>query len=607
MRRPRVPGGEMRRPILLALLLALSPGLAVPSRASDVRVLIDVSGSMRQNDPDNLRRPALRLLVGLLQPGNEAGVWTFARQVNMLVPHGPVDTAWKKQASARSEQIASPGQFTNIEEVLERASRSWSGVEPTAQRHLILLTDGMVDVAKDPELNQASRDRILREVLPRIQAAGARIHAVALSDRADHALLRQLTAATDGWYQQVDAADQLQRVFLRIFDKVGQPEGVPLEGNAFQLDRAVKEATLLVFRGPAAAATRLHAPDGSTFEDSDLTAGVAWDRDQGYDLITIANPAAGEWRLEADADPDNRVMIVTDLQLQTSALPNLLATGERVPFVVHLANQGQVIDRRAFLDLVQMQAVSTAADGPRPQALNDAGEAGDEVAGDGRYGLDLVASGRGEVSLRVRAESNTFVREKRFVYSVTAPASLSVAAGEEAPMARLAVDATVLPEVARSEIWQQDPQGERLVLPAAATADGAWSAPLADPAWPVWALVEGRTRAGNLLGSTLGPEYAAGAVPRPLAAVEIPPEPALVASSVSGEPAPQSPAPPAAAAWLMPAALFGGFNLLLILGGGAIWWLLRRRRGTPDYLLLISDEVPGAGDRAAENAREEAA
>ena len=32
----------------------------------DVRVVIDVSGSMKQNDPNDLRIPALNLLIGLL-------------------------------------------------------------------------------------------------------------------------------------------------------------------------------------------------------------------------------------------------------------------------------------------------------------------------------------------------------------------------------------------------------------------------------------------------------------------------------------------------------------------------------------------------------------
>ena len=43
-------------------------------RLADVRLLIDVSGSMKLNDPANLRQPAIDLLVKLLPEGSKAGV-----------------------------------------------------------------------------------------------------------------------------------------------------------------------------------------------------------------------------------------------------------------------------------------------------------------------------------------------------------------------------------------------------------------------------------------------------------------------------------------------------------------------------------------------------
>ena len=104
------------------LLWGGGAALAAEPENADVRVLIDISGSMRKNDPDNLRRPALRMLAGLLQPGTRAGVWTFARWVNNLVPVAEVDAVWKKRSQSLSKQISSPGQFTNIEEVLDAAS-----------------------------------------------------------------------------------------------------------------------------------------------------------------------------------------------------------------------------------------------------------------------------------------------------------------------------------------------------------------------------------------------------------------------------------------------------------------------------------------------------
>ena len=89
---------------------------------SDVRVLIDISGSMKQTDPKNLRKPALDLLVRLLPDKSRAGVWTFGNAVNMLMPLKPVDAAWRKQAAAKSNEINSIAMYTNIGKALDEVS-----------------------------------------------------------------------------------------------------------------------------------------------------------------------------------------------------------------------------------------------------------------------------------------------------------------------------------------------------------------------------------------------------------------------------------------------------------------------------------------------------
>ncbi len=71
---------------VLWLLLAVVPpaALADPGNVAlkpDLRLLIDVSGSMKESDPDNLRAPALELIVRLLPEGARAGVWTFGESV----------------------------------------------------------------------------------------------------------------------------------------------------------------------------------------------------------------------------------------------------------------------------------------------------------------------------------------------------------------------------------------------------------------------------------------------------------------------------------------------------------------------------------------------
>lgn len=578
--------------ILLGLGLLWLAGATAADKPekNDVRVLIDISGSMRGNDPQNLRRPALRMLVGLLQPGTRAGVWTFAKWTNPLVPLGEVDKAWKKKALAASKQIRSPGMFTDIERVIRDATKDISGPPTDYSRHLVLLTDGMVDVSKKAGESAASRQRIIDELMPALRARGIRVHTIALSERADHELMKQLSAETGGWYQQVDSADQLSRVFLKVFEQVGKPEGVPLKGNHFTVDASVKEATLLLFRKPDSQPPVLISPKGEKYTDSDLVAGVAWYRDQGYDLITIGSPMRGQWTLQADVDPDNRVMIVTDLKLRTSEVPAHLSVGEDLSLSAHLSNKGKVVDRKAFLRLLDVRADAITEAGSDPLGLNDEGKEGDAKAADGRYSVRYREDRPfDEVELLFSVDSPTFMREKRYRVRVHEPAALQFV--DDGKAVQVEADTAVLANGASLTVWQQDDKKHQKLL---AAAEGKYR--LIEPAQPVYFKVEGKSRLGNLVVREYGPVYPPG-VEAPQPAKN--PEPAVAeassqsaapaepAESAKEEPVPEAPAEEEG--WLMPALIVGLGNLLLIGGGLGAWWFLRRRKDDEDPDL--ADEI----------------
>jgi len=148
-------------------------------KITDLRVLVDISGSMKKTDPDNLRRPALQLLAGLIPQGSLAGIWNFGKQVNMTVKIGSVNDAWRELVRQQSKKINSVGLFTNIEGAMRNVSFDWKTPDPRYKRNLIILTDGHVDISKDEKLNKASRRRILKELLPRLEKAQVRIHTIA--------------------------------------------------------------------------------------------------------------------------------------------------------------------------------------------------------------------------------------------------------------------------------------------------------------------------------------------------------------------------------------------------------------------------------------------
>lgn len=568
--------------VCAALLVCAGITTAASPPQSDVRVLIDISGSMKQNDPNNLRRPALRMLSGLLQPGTRAGVWTFAHQTNNLVPVGDVDDAWKKRAKALSDRISSPGQFTNIEDVLDKASADWSGEPDKYARHLVLLTDGMVDVSKRDEESAASRERILSALLPRLKAAGVKVHTIALSARADHELMKTLAGETGGWYQQVEQADELQRVFLHMFEQVGTPDAVPLNDNRFVVDGSVSEATVLLFSKPNSKPVVLHSPSGESFKDSDLPAGVAWFRDQGYDLITIASPQKGEWRLEADVDPDNRVMVVTDLKLQTSEVPAHIAVDEVTPIEASLNNRGKVVTRQAFLRLLKVRAEVNNTQGTTPLPLNDAGEGSDETAGDGRYSMRLSDDqAQDELELSVAIDSPTFMREKRFRMKVHEPLVATVSEKDGATRLDVTLQTAVMQANSAVSAWQQTADGSNAPLALSVDGEGRWHAVVADRATPTFVKVSGMSRLGNLIERTIGPLMAPGVEPPPPVAEPEPAkqEPAIEpAEPVEAKPEAEAEVEPEAMMdWMMIGLLFGGFNLLLLIIAG-VWFFLRRRR-----------------------------
>ncbi|MBK1694356.1 hypothetical protein CKO09_06320 [Chromatium weissei] len=337
-----------------------------------MQLLIDVSGSMRETDPQNLRVPALRLLNELLPVDSESGVWLFAEKPEVLSPFGVVDDKWKTRTRNRLERIHSKGLFTNIEQAINAGIDGWKPSNEETDRHLVLLTDGLVDVSKDANQSAASRERILSAQLDQLRELKVRVHAIALSDAVDKELLRILTSETGGWFESAANADELQRIFLHMLEQTAAPNTVPLEGNRFQIDGQVSEFTLLAFRS-GEDTTTLITPDGKSISAIKPQPGTLWREEEGYDLVTLSKPMPGQWQLQGVADADNRVVVVTDLGMEINPLPATLQHGEPLKIETWLTDHGKLVTRSDLLQLVNATATLTPLDvaaAPAPMAAN---------------------------------------------------------------------------------------------------------------------------------------------------------------------------------------------------------------------------------------------
>ncbi|MDO3386950.1 VWA domain-containing protein [Gilvimarinus sp. SDUM040013] len=375
-------------------------------KSADVRLLVDISGSMKQTDPKNLRVPALELMVNLLPDQSHAGVWSFGQQVNMLVPFAQVDDAWRDRARRNTAKINSVGLYTNIGAALEKATAL---APQNGNASLVLLTDGKVDIDKNASLNRRERQRILSELLPDLKSKGFTLHTIALSEDADTQLLQQLSRDTDGVYSVAKSADELMQSYLLMFDQAVPAKRLPLTGNQFKVDDSVDEFTALIFRQPDSEPTQLIAPNGDRYSASAYPKSVSWYGADSYDLMTVSNPMAGQWQVLADETPQNRVTVVSDLELRVNALPNNLVAGDELELQFGLYEQGEVITDPDFLGLLTAHAeISPVAKPGRWQVSL----ATDRLPADGIFRKNIPKfKQRGDFDISVVVDGKTFERE----------------------------------------------------------------------------------------------------------------------------------------------------------------------------------------------------
>jgi len=555
------------------------PPKAAPKELNDLRIVIDTSGSMRQNDPRNLRVPALKLLINLLPEGQRAGIWLFDAKPEALIPLGTVDHAWRVAALAAVGKIHSKGLFTHIEAALEAAAQDWT--TPAAHgghRNLILLTDGMVDISKNAEESAASRERLLKTLLPRLQLAGARVHTIALSDQSDQALMNQMALATNGWNEHAGSAEQLQRGFVQIFNQAAPPDTVPLTGNRFEVDASIMEFTILITLRPGASPSRLVGPDGAELNQAHLPENARWVHEAGYDLVTVQSPAHGTWTLDADVDPGNQVMIVTDLQMDLSPLPTFLTPEDTPELFASFSERGAPVQREDFLSLLTLTArlEGGAAEGKTLAMPRDPSHPE-------RFGmLPWERLQPGDYSLTVTANGQTFMRQANLSFHVmNSPLKVEVHEdGHNAVISVIAAQDTPLPGNLAIKATRTDQAGRSHPLEVHPT-EGQWRLELPRPAAGEQSVVNFEASTTNAAGQTTMLPLK----PVTLTHAATPAEAAHAPAETTHETSKPKPD------WLITAALAIAINLVIV-GLGYVGHRLFRKRSQAAVAALLGKLTP---------------
>ena len=135
-----------------------------------------------------------------------------------------------------------------------------------------------------------------------------------------------------------------------------------------------------------------------------------WYQDIGFDLITIEQPEVGEWLIEADIDPDNRVQVLTDLKLMASGIAPTLFLGSPLKLETMLTNHDEVVNNTDLLRNTVFKLTIKAPDGRIGSKVISQSE---QVPVSGIYREDLSKLNQpGEYRIEVSATGKTFTRQQ---------------------------------------------------------------------------------------------------------------------------------------------------------------------------------------------------
>lgn len=130
---------------------------------------------------------------------------------------------------------------------------------------------------------------------------------------------------------------------------------IPYFDNRFRIDDKLEEVTLIFYRKSGTQPVILVRPDGSKLKINNLPEGkVQWFDDRTYDMIKIQTPMIGPWQVIGEVMPDSKIMVVSEITLKVTPLPEIVIQGETLKMEGQLFNGGKPITDPAFSDVLML-------------------------------------------------------------------------------------------------------------------------------------------------------------------------------------------------------------------------------------------------------------
>ena len=302
------------------LLLILVIGAIVPVSVSatkhektgmNVFIVVDSSKSMSTSDPNDLRKPAIKLLLAMLSPNDEASIVSFSGDGYLLSELTAMSSHENRENIFQAvNKLSSKGNFTNFYGALNTV-RTTSQSASKKKSIVIFVTDGKMNL--DPSKNTNTfTEKLEQETIPWFTDNNIPIHTIALSDTADVELLKTISNKTGGTNHVVDSAENLHLVFKQISDSSKSRFSISIVNNQFKIRPEYRNIRIYHEIDSTGPALTLVAPDGKRISRQDKLDETEWLQTPSFDVISFNEWDTGQWEI---VNNSGDTQIYTDTQL----------------------------------------------------------------------------------------------------------------------------------------------------------------------------------------------------------------------------------------------------------------------------------------------------
>lgn len=190
----------------------------------DIILVLDNSGSMKNNDPEFLAKQAIAQFIGKLDENTRLAINIFDEDTKMAAPLTGITPSSRDMLLNSLSQINYKGLYTNSPAAMESAIYKLKNeARETARKIIVFMTDGIVDTgntARDLEKTKWLKQELAADAV----AAGIKIFGIAFTENADFELIQSLAQKTGGEYYRVLSTTGLQATFRKFNTLINQAD-----------------------------------------------------------------------------------------------------------------------------------------------------------------------------------------------------------------------------------------------------------------------------------------------------------------------------------------------------------------------------------------------